>query len=914
MFVAPASSLLEPPPSQRRRQASSDGEESEEEAATTSDDSGSDFTADEEEEEDEDGRHVVQATGRARRAASGRANAKRHRKEASEDEHDSDDDDENASGGGAGAHVKRQRTERQFRPHAADVLHALVPGVLRGVPIQMPLPSDLGEPLSSRVLRHRPGQGGAEGSQGRRQLPRRQAAPVVSLADWCTSEEEGGTPSPTHRARPARRRDVPPLRPDTDIHAGAGGIPTGVPMAVLDGRPLGRARSPIDDDDDDARGAPAALQTQGALTVRGLLQAGAFAGRRVEYKSRSGRVLLTATVDGDGLFEVQHPESGATLRLTASKFEALSGSGEKGRAGDAIWLASGRSLREVCDALNAALGHTAAVLPGTPIQPRAGVPISGEPSGDPRDNDFVALPPRRAAVTASAALSRCAAWLNDVGAAAAAAPPTSQEMLPPSTRDGARHQRLFSGSLAQSQRLRYQTSASGRVLATGQVQGTGICCDCCAQVFSPHAWEEHLGRAARRAAFDCIYTAQGLNLRQLAARAVTGGGEAETHGAGSRRASLAAPVARVSRRAPRDGTAAAAAAAEFRSLVTRCVAVSADACGTCGDGGHLLLCDGCPAAFHAGCVGLPHAPAEDATWFCPACKAAGLPLPAPPGTAPTKAGPLAAIAARCQRLLADLDSMQGGCALCRHSDFQAEGFGPRTVLLCDQCEREFHVECLHGSGRATLSALPPGAWFCQPQCESIARGLAQLVAAGEQPLGGDAGRRYTLHILRGAHGGPGCGEAVNEVQRLLCDSFDPILDTASDLDLLPLMVHASSTQSQDHSFTTMHSALLRCDGEPVCGACFRVFDASLAELPLVATASAARRQGHCAVLVASLEAMLARLGCTRLALPAAHEVERVWRTAFGFSPMADELLRRARAELRLLVFPGSRMLVKHLSP
>jgi hypothetical protein len=804
--------------------------------------------------------------------------------------------------------VKRQRTERQCRAHAhaADVLHAL--GPMAADPVGEPLP---------RVLRHRPGQSGGEGSQGRRQLPRRQAAPVASLADWCTSEEGDGTPSPAHRARTARRREALPLGADSERHTGVGGIPTGVPVAVLDGQPIGRARSPIDDDDDDARAAPAALQTQGALTVRGLLQAGAFAGRRVEYKHRSGRVLLTATVGGDGLFEVQHPESGATLHLTASKLEALSGSGEKGRAGDAICLASGRSLREVCDALNAALGHTPAVLPGTPIQPRAGVPLSGEPSGDAAHiDDFVALPPRRAAVTASAALSRCAAWLNDVGATAAAAP-SCQEMPPPSTRDGARHQRLFSGSLAQGQRLRYQTSASGRVLATGQVKGTGICCDCCAQVFSPPAWEEHLGRAARRAAFDCIYTANGVNLRQLAAvhhRAVTGGGEAEAHGIGTRRASLAAPVARVSRRAPRDGTAAAAAAAEFGSLVTRCVAVSADACGTCGDGGTLLLCDGCPAAFHAGCVGLPHAPAEDATWFCPACKAAGLPLPAPPGSAPAKAGPLAAIAARCQRLLADLDSMQGGCVLCRHSDFQAEGFGPRTVLLCDQCEREYHVACLHDAGRATLSALPPGAWFCQPQCESIARGLAQLVAAGEQPLEDDDGRRYTLHILRGAHGGPGCGEAVDEVQRLLCDSFDPIYDTASDLDLLPLMVHASSTQSQDHSFTTMHAALLRCDGQPVCSALFRVFDGSLAELPLVATAAGARRQGHCAVLVASLETLLARLGCTRLALPAAHSVERVWRTAFGFSPMADELLRRARAELRLLVFPGSRMLVKHLSP
>ena len=895
---------------QRRRQAPIGEDESEEGAETTSDDSGSAYeeASESEEDDDEDFRAVVPAAHRPRRPGSARVSAKRHREEASESE--DEDDDANATRS-AGAHLKRHRTERQCRPHAADLLHALVPGVLRGVPIPLPLHADLGDPLPGRVLRHRAAQSpGNAAAEGRRQLPRRQAAPVVSLADWCTSEEEEGSPVPSHRARPTRRRDVPLL--------GAGDIPTGVPMAVLDGRPIGRASSPIDGDDDDARpqaeGGPSALQTQEALTVRRLLKAGAFSGRRVEFKNRSGRVLLTGTVDAEGLIEVVDPGSGATLHVTAAKFEALSGSGERRAAGEAICLASGRSLREVCDALNAALGYTTAVLPGTPMQPHAGVPVSGEPSGegDPLEDGIVALPPRRAAVTASVALSRCAAWLNDTSAVAAAPPPSYEP--PPSTRDVARHQRLVSGPLAQGQRLRYQTSACGRVLATGCVSGTGICCDCCSQVFTPPGWEEHLGRASRRAPYDCIFTVQGLNLRQLlATRAGAGGGEAEGELHSARRASLAAPVARVSRRAPRNGTAAAAAAAEFGSLVTRCVAVSADACGTCGDGGTLLLCDGCPAAFHAGCVGLPRIPGDDATWFCPACKAAGLPLPQPPGAAPTKAGPLAAIAARCQRLLADLDAMQGGCALCRHSDFQAGGFGPRTVLLCDQCEREFHVQCLHDAKRATLTALPPGAWFCQGHCEAIARGLAQLVAAGEQPLGGSHGRRYTLHILRGAHGGDSCGEALDAVQRLLCDSFDPIMDTASDLDLLPLMVAASSTESQDHSFTTMHAALLRCDGQPVCGALFRVFDASLAELPLVATAADARRQGHCAVLVASLEALLARLGVTRLALPAAHEVERVWRApAFGFSPMADELLRRARAELRLLVFPGSRMLVKHL--
>ena len=27
-------------------------------------------------------------------------------------------------------------------------------------------------------------------------------------------------------------------------------------------------------------------------------------------------------------------------------------------------------------------------------------------------------------------------------------------------------------------------------------------------------------------------------------------------------------------------------------------------------------------------------------------------------------------------------------------DFERDSFGPRTIIICDQCEREFHVGCL----------------------------------------------------------------------------------------------------------------------------------------------------------------------------------------------------------------------------
>ncbi|GFH08962.1 N-acetyltransferase domain-containing protein, partial [Haematococcus lacustris] len=62
----------------------------------------------------------------------------------------------------------------------------------------------------------------------------------------------------------------------------------------------------------------------------------------------------------------------------------------------------------------------------------------------------------------------------------------------------------------------------------------------------------------------------------------------------------------------------------------------------------------------------------------------------------------------------------------------------------------------------------------------------------------------------------------------------------------------------------------------------RVFGSSLAELPLVATKQAARRQGHCRVLVREVQDKLAALGVRCLALPAARDAVDTWIKGFGF--------------------------------
>ena len=44
-----------------------------------------------------------------------------------------------------------------------------------------------------------------------------------------------------------------------------------------------------------------------------------------------------------------------------------------------------------------------------------------------------------------------------------------------------------------------------------------------------------------------------------------------------------------------------------------------DLCEKCGEGGELLCCDTCNAAWHLKCANLKILPAEDVTWSCPKC-------------------------------------------------------------------------------------------------------------------------------------------------------------------------------------------------------------------------------------------------------------------------------------------------------
>lgn len=303
-------------------------------------------------------------------------------------------------------------------------------------------------------------------------------------------------------------------------------------------------------------------------------------------------------------------------------------------------------------------------------------------------------------------------------------------------------------------------------------------------------------------------------------------------------------------------------------------------------------------------------------------------------------------------------------------DFERDSFGPRTIIICDQCEREFHVSCLRKYTMGSYAAAAAAARDADAERAAAAaeeeakkekknkgKGKAAAAAAAaalkaqkgkasaasaSSPAGGcvlsqlpdgdwlcsrDCHRIYealhrvvaagavplagshSLRIMGGRDGSHGTATALRAASAVLSESFDPILDAATGADLTHAMTWSQS--AGDWDFSNMLCALLYHRGVPMAAATFRVFGPRLAEFPLIATRSCGRRQGHCRVLLNALERVFAQLGVATMSLPAAAETVATWQSpAFGFAPMAPPQLRAVRQELRVLVFPGTTVLCK----
>ncbi|KAM7464228.1 hypothetical protein LguiA_032349 [Lonicera macranthoides] len=353
--------------------------------------------------------------------------------------------------------------------------------------------------------------------------------------------------------------------------------------------------------------------------------------------------------------------------------------------------------------------------------------------------------------------------------------------------------------------------SGGQKLLEGYKKGSGIFCHCCNSEVSASQFEAHAGWASRRKPYGYIYTSNGVSLHELAISLLKG-----------RTCSL------------KDND---------------------DLCIICADGGNLLLCDGCPRAFHKECASLSTIPRGK--WYCTYCQSMfqrekfvehnANALAA--GRVSGVVDPIEQITTRCIRIVKNSDEAQViACVLCRGYDYSKSGFGPRTVILCDQCEKEYHVGCLKEHEMADLKELPKEKWFCCIDCRRIYSTLQNLINSGAEKLP-DSLLDTIKEKAKGLEGVTEfdvrwrllSGKLASRETRLLLsqaiaifhECFDPIVDSTTGRDFIPTMVYGRNIRGQD--FGGMYCAILTVNSSVVSAGILRVFGPDRAELPLVAT-------------------------------------------------------------------------------
>ncbi|KAG6472333.1 hypothetical protein ZIOFF_069793 [Zingiber officinale] len=465
----------------------------------------------------------------------------------------------------------------------------------------------------------------------------------------------------------------------------------------------------------------------------------------------------------------------------------------------------------------------------------------------------------------------------------------------------------------------------GKRLLEGYIKDSGICCQCCNSVVSPSQFEAHAGQALRRKPYNYIYTSNGVSLHELSV-----------------------------------------SLAKDRKTIA---SDSDDLCSICADGGNLVLCDLCPRAFHKGrnglsnigyrfgnrivfidnggigtnlcwtremkkakCIGLSSAPKGD--WHCRYCQSLHqrekcLSSNKNAIAAGRVAGvdPIEQIFKRCIRIVTTTLTDDSSCSLCRCHDFSRGGFNDRTVIICDQCEREYHVGCLRDHKMADLKELPLGEWFCCTDCIRMRSALEEYLHRRAELLPSS-----NMDILKRKCDSRGLdknldtdirwrllsGRALEADSKLLLsravtifhESFDPIVEASTGKDLIPSMVYGRSVKGQD--FAGMYCPVLIVGSCVVSAGLLRFLGRDVAELPLVATSREHQGQGYFQSLFSCIERFLASLGVRHIVLPAAEEAESIWTNKFGFTKISTDQLETYLQGAHATSFHGTTMLCKSI--
>ncbi|KAG0612149.1 hypothetical protein M758_6G005900 [Ceratodon purpureus] len=472
-------------------------------------------------------------------------------------------------------------------------------------------------------------------------------------------------------------------------------------------------------------------------------------------------------------------------------------------------------------------------------------------------------------------------------------------------RDAHFHEVLFqAGGLEDGTELGYYSNTECKL--KGVKQGRGIRCFCCNQEISCAMFEQHAGCEARRNPYGSILlVADRRSLKDVCK-------ELAVKEKLDERAKHVPPTAEVV------------------------------CCIECGESGEIKCCPGCDRTWCGDCAKTSQqgGPKDsDGKWSCRFCQENTFKVvqngQKVSGNHTSGLPEIIEIDDRgrsIRHLLAPVSV--GGCAICKKWNSSNSGYAEgMTMLVCDQCGRDYHVGCLRNSGMDNLHELPEGEWFCQKDCKDIDEILTQLVANGPESLSdsiisellesrqqqnGVKEKSQTTRfsfgwqILCGKSGSAVNTQTLSEAVAIFTDCLDPIRDSKTGKNLIPLMVHSKRTKEYD--FEGLFCVSLKLNGKVVSAALLQIFGREIAEVPLVATSLPHQGQGFCKALMTTIERLLGVLSVDRLVLPTAKNAESIWINKFGFRRMEDQQLAKICTTIRLLTFSGTCMLEKPITP
>ncbi|XP_071720959.1 increased DNA methylation 1-like isoform X2 [Rutidosis leptorrhynchoides] len=276
-----------------------------------------------------------------------------------------------------------------------------------------------------------------------------------------------------------------------------------------------------------------------------------------------------------------------------------------------------------------------------------------------------------------------------------------------------------------------------------------------------------------------------------------------------------------------------------------------------------------------------------------------------------------------------VDISQFACIICREYSFEEDKdiFNERTSLVCDQCEKEYHIGCLWEQGIAQLQKLPSGKWFCSKDCSRLHNVLKACVKYSPIPIPTHMKdvlkkklRKCDTNnvtdfdadwfIVRGNDASKKNRLLLAEAFAIFQDCFNPIIDSVTGQDFLPSMTYGKEIGDMD--FFGVHCAMLVINSKLITAGLFRVLGHEIVELSIAATCRPYQMMGYFQMFFTCFEMCLGYLKIQKIVVPAAKVVKDMWIDKFGFKEVNREQLFEYKKSRSMVRFIGTTLLEKEV--